>query len=291
MQDSEIKALVSLLSDDDAEVLTHVEDKIRSLGDRVIPFLETEWEQSFEPNVQQRIEDLIHELQFEVLKQKLKTWSDEGSENLLEGMWLISTYQYPDLEFEKLEDNLNQIFYEVWVAMRDDLYAFDQIKTINSIFFGKLRFLANTKNFHAPANSMINQVLETRRGNPISLCVLYMLIAQKLKVPVYGVNLPNLFILTYKSDDMQFYINAFNKGIIFTEADIDNYLDNLKLPHLDLFYQPCSHIAIVKRTLRNLTVSFERTGDYDKAEEVKQLLAMLPSDSDDTEQHYDDSGK
>lgn len=290
MKDSEIKALVSLLSDDDAEVLTHVKDKIRSLGDRVIPFLETEWEQSFEPDVQQRIEDLIHSLQFEVLQQKLKKWSDDGGENLLEGMWLVATYQYPDLEFEKLEDNLNQIFYEVWVAMRDDLYAFDQIKTINSIFFGKLRFLANTKNFHAPANSMINQVLETRRGNPISLCVLYMLIAQKLKVPVHGVNLPNLFILTYKADDMQFYINAFNKGIIFTEGDIDNYLDNLKLPHLDLFYQPCSHISIIKRTLRNLTVSFERTGDYDKAEEVKKLLSVLPSDSDDTGKHYD-SGK
>ena len=62
---------------------------------------------------------------------------------------------------------------------------------------------------------MINAVLESKKGNPISMCVVYMLIAQKLKLPVYGVNLPSLFVLTYKKGDEQFYINAFNKGLNF----------------------------------------------------------------------------
>jgi regulator of sirC expression with transglutaminase-like and TPR domain len=119
---------------------------------------------------------------------------------------------------------------------------------------------------------MINVVLETRRGNPISLCVIYMLVAQKMKLPVYGVNLPNMFILTYKSEHNQFYINVFNKGVLLTKSDIDNYISSLKLEPSDVFYEPCSHIDIVRRVLRNLMVAFEKSSEVEKMEEIKILL-------------------
>jgi regulator of sirC expression with transglutaminase-like and TPR domain len=122
---------------------------------------------------------------------------------------------------------------------------------------------------------MINIVLETKRGNPISLCAIYMMVAQKLKMPIYGVNLPNLFILTYKSGDTQFYINAFNKGLIFSRSDIDNYIAHLNLSQNDIFYEPCSHIEILKRMIRNLIMAFEKVGETKKIEEVKTLLACL----------------
>ncbi len=282
MEESEIKALVSLLGDDDKEILSHVEQKIISLGDTAIPFLESEWENNFNPEVQKRIEDLIHQLQFENLKRRLRNWKEEGGEDLLEGMWLIATYQYPDLDFEKLKKEIEQIYYETWLELKNDIHPFDQVRIINDVLFNKLKFGANTKNFHAPANSMINIVLESKKGNPITLCVIYMLVAQKLKLPVYGVNLPNLFVLTYKSDQAQFYINAFNKGLIFSKADIDNYIAHLNLSKLDIFYNACSNLDIVRRVLRNLIISFERLGEVDKVDEIKELLSTIadPSDTD-----------
>jgi regulator of sirC expression with transglutaminase-like and TPR domain len=117
--------------------------------------------------------------------------------------------------------------------------------------------------------------LDTKKGNPISLCCVYMLVAQKLKLPIYGVNLPNLFILTYKTDDGQFYINAFNKGVIFTTEDIDNYLDQLNLSHHDIFYQPAENVDIIKRILRNLTVAFQKLGDKLQVDEINQLMDSL----------------
>lgn len=279
MNNQEIKALLALLDDEDQEVLEHVEEKIMSYGDVIIPYLEQEWEQNFNPDVQKRLEDLIHNLQFESLKVRLKEWHEGKEHDLLEGMWLIATYQYPDLSLEGLKAQLEQIYYEAWLEFKTDGHPFDQIKILNSVIFGKLKFRANTKNFHAPANSMINNVLETRKGNPISLCVIYMLVAQKLKLPVYGVNLPSLFILTYKSEDRQFYINAFNRGLIFSKLDIDNYIQQLKIQPLDIFYQPCSNADIIRRVLRNLVVSFEKLKDYEKADEIKVLLEIL-SDGD-----------
>lgn len=283
MQENELKALVSLLDDEDAQIISHVEEKIISLGEEIIPFLETEWESNLNPLVQSRIEDLIHVLQLDILKSRLVAWFEDEEGDLLEGMWLVATYQYPDLELTKLRQDLEQIYYEAWLEFKTDIHPYDQVKLLNSVLFNKLKFGANTKNFHSPGNSMINVVLESRKGNPISLCVLYMLVAQKLKMPVYGVNLPNLFILTFKPENenySQFYINAFNRGLIFSKEDIDNYIAELRINPQETFYQPCSNQDIVLRSLRNLVNSFDKIGDHSKSEEVKTLLQLVSKGKD-----------
>jgi regulator of sirC expression with transglutaminase-like and TPR domain len=207
---------------------------------------------------------------------RLTAWKDAGGTDLLEGMWLVATYQYPDLDYNKIKAEFEQLFYEAWVDMKEDSNSADTVKILNNVVFGKLKFSANTKNFHSPSNSMINNVLESRKGNPIALCVVYLLIAQKLKLPIYGVNLPNLFILTYKTDEEpQFYINAFNKGLIFSKADIDNYISHLNLTPNPIYFDPCDHIDIIARVFRNLIVSFEKIGEAEKVKEVKELLAIV----------------
>lgn len=281
MNEKEIKALISLLDDEDKQVATHVEEKIRSLGTQAIPFLEREWEASLNPSVQSRIESIIHDLQFDLLKERLVAWYDGEQKDLLEGMWIVATIQYPDLDLDKLRQELEQIYYETWLEFRADLHPMDQVKVVNGVLFNKLKFGANTKNFHSPGNSMINIVLETRKGNPITLCVIYMLVAQKLKLPVFGVNLPNLFILTYKdAQNAPFYINAFNRGLIFTRQDIENYINELHLVPQNSFFEPCDNVEIVRRALRNLIMSFEKMGEHAKAEEVKLLLIEISDGGD-----------
>lgn len=280
MTDRELKALVSLLDDQDDQIVNQIVDKIRSLGKEIIPFLENEWESNFNPSVQRRIEELIHDLQYELLKDRIKEWYDSKDQDLLTGLWMVATYQYPDLELQKIQQDLEQIYYDAWLEFKPDLYPYDQIKILNSVLFNKLKFGANTKNFHSPGNSMINIVLETHKGNPITLCIIYMLVAQKLKMPVYGVNLPNLFIVTYKEEKNQFYINAFNKGLIFTKQDIENYIHELRLTPQDSFFEPCSNLEIIRRVFRNLIMSFDKMGEHAKAEEVKELLLIIADGAD-----------
>jgi regulator of sirC expression with transglutaminase-like and TPR domain len=275
LSEKELHALVSLLDDTDREVKIHVKDKIISLGKDVIPFLEDRWENSFNPELQKEIEELVHELQFSLLKEKLVLWRDSEEQDLLTGLWLVNTYQYPELEFDKLNADMHQIYFEVWTAFNNELPPYDKVRIINNILFGILRFSANTKNFHSPGNSMLSNVIETRKGNPISLCSIYLLVATKLGLPVHGVNLPNLFVLTYQSEDVPFYINAFNKGLIFTKQDITNYLEHLKIQPQKEFFEPCKNIEIIKRTLRNLYVAFEKIGDLEKVDEIRQLLGIV----------------
>lgn len=270
--------MISLLDDIDYEVASHVEQKIVSLGECIIPFLEEEWEETLNSDLQKKIEDLIHNLQFDGLLQRLKHWKESGGTDLIEGMWLVNTYLYPDVELSTLSSGLDQLYFDAWANMKESMHPYDQVKSLNNSLFREKKFSANTKNFHSPSNSMMHLALETRRGNPLTLCVIYMTIAQRLDMPVYGVNLPNLFILTYKKGDVQFYINVYNKGLMLSKADIDNYIVQLNLNPVDIFYEPCSNIEIVKRALRNLAFSFEKTKDLEKATEVTKLLTAITDD-------------
>jgi regulator of sirC expression with transglutaminase-like and TPR domain len=276
MTDAAIKAMIHLLDDSDQEVVSMVEQQIRTLGPSIIPVLESEWEtESLNPILQSKIENLIHDFQWQSVKTRLQVWKESGGMDLLEGMWILATYRYPDYSFNDLKVEMDQLYYEVWPQLREDLHPMDQVKVLNSVMFEQLKFGPNSKNFHAANNSFINNVLSSKKGNPISLCVIYMWIAQKLGLPIYGVNLPNLFVLTYKQKGLQFYINVFNKGLIFNKIDIDNYIAQLNLTPNEIYYNPCSNLEIIRRVLRNLLMAYEKAGELDYKEELTELIDLL----------------
>lgn len=83
INDNEVKALISLLDDSDKEVYFHIEEKLVSLGRVVIPFLEDAWSHAFDAVLQQRIEAIVHKIQFENLLEDLKLWIHTNDDNLL----------------------------------------------------------------------------------------------------------------------------------------------------------------------------------------------------------------
>jgi regulator of sirC expression with transglutaminase-like and TPR domain len=276
MTEAAIKAMIHLLDDSDQEVVNMVEQQIRNLGPSIIPVLESEWEtESLNPILQTKIENLIHDFQWQSVKTRLQLWKESGGMDVLEGMWILATYRYPDYSFEQLKVEMDQLYYEVWPQMREELHPMDQVKVLNTVLFEQLKFGPNSKNFHAANNSFINNVLSSKKGNPISLCVIYMWIAQKLGLPIYGVNLPNLFVLTYKQNGLQFYINVFNKGLIFNKIDIDNYIAQLNLTSNEIYYNPCSNLEIIRRVIRNLMMAYEKAGEKEYKEELTELIDLL----------------
>lgn len=276
MDSKKIDALVTLLDDSDEEVATIVEAEIKNIGGEVIPILENYWENNaVNPFLQKRIEDIIQDLQISAAKQRLIDWKSGDKEDLLEGLWAVASYQYPDVELVEMQRKVQEIYMDVWVQMRDNLHPNDQVRILNQVFFDKFNFKANTRNYYSPANSMVNQVLETRRGNPILMCSIYLIVAQRLKLPIYGVNLPNLFVLTYKLKNFQFYINVFNRGVIFSRKDIESHIKQMNIPANDVFFEPCSNEEIIKRTLRNLIYAYKKAAEISKYEDVRRLLEVF----------------
>ena len=283
----EIQALIHLLDDPDEIIYQQIRQKIIGYGEDLIPELEDVWENSTLGILfQNRIEEIIHEIQFKSSTDSLKLWKESPEQDLLEGMILIARYQYPDLNEAKVRKQIDKIKQDVWIELNPNLTALEKVKVINQTFFDLYGFSGNTTNYHAPQNSYINDVLDTKKGNPISLSILYMIIGQFLDVPLYGINLPRHFILGYADDfflneedidkgHILFYINPFSKGGVFSHQEIDYFLKQLNLTHAEEFYLPCSNLTIITRVLNNLIYSYEKLGYMDKIEELKTLKDIL----------------
>lgn len=284
----EIAAIISLLDDPDPIIFEQISKKILSLGTTVIPMLESQWEQSLDALLQQRIEQLIHQIQYNTVKEELKTWASSGSFDLLSGFITIARLQYPELDEQKLINQIEAIKRDAWIELRYDTSPLEKVKILNHVFYSINGFTGNTTSFHDPQNSYINNVLESRRGNQISLAVIYSIVAQRLDIPIYGVNLPQHFVLAYLDEKQEyphissgeangilFYINAFNKGSVFNRRDVDHFLKQLEIQPESYFYNPCSNIQIIKRILRNLISAYEKQSNIEKASEIEVLLTML----------------
>ncbi|MCF8391852.1 MAG: transglutaminase-like domain-containing protein [Bacteroidales bacterium] len=282
MNDNEINALINLLDDPDKQVSELVTQKISERGIELIPKLEKAWELAINQEFQQKIEDMIQFIQFENIKTELNIWKASSEKDLLNGAFLIAKYQYPDLEFSEIQKQIEKIRKDVWLEIHQGLTALEKVKIMNHILFSIHRFNKNASNFYSPGNSFINQVLETKKGNPISLSVIYSSIAQSLDMPVYGVNLPLNYVLAYVDpyyvddpDGILFYINPYQRGTILNRKDINLFLERQQLEKKPEYFKPCTNEITIERMLRNLLFSYEKIGYKNKLSEINELINII----------------
>lgn len=296
LSESEIRSLVALLDDEDEEVLNHVQSRLLSLGTEVIPTLEHEWGNLKDSVQQQRVEDIIHRIQYKSLLGALKQWYDNPAHDLLTGVCIVARYRYPDIDQQKILNEIDKIRLDIWLEMHYDLSPYEKVRIINHVMYQVFGFKGNTDNYHSPENSFINVVLESRKGNPIMLAVIYMLVAQRLHLPVFGVNLPQHFVCAYKEENVRvsdndpfniktqldyrdgrvlFYINAFNQGAVFSRANLEQFLRQLRIEQRGDYFEPCSNLDIMKRILRNLVVAYEKENKESNAADIRQMLLTL----------------
>jgi regulator of sirC expression with transglutaminase-like and TPR domain len=276
MNIQDFKAMISLLDDSDTEVVDIVQQKILNLGQDAIPLLEKEWDEYEEnPLIQNKIENLLHDLQLGNLISDFQEWISHGSEDLLRGLWLVSRLAYPENKIQKMRDDVNKIYMDVWIMTNEDMHPVDLLNVMNDVIFNRLKYEPNVKNFHSPTNSLFNLVLEQKKGNPVTLSCLYILLAQRLDIPLYGVNLPNLFVTVFDLPGQKFYVNPFNKGQIFYQRDIDDYLKHMNMEPKEEFYKACGNKEIVIRVLTNLAYSYQKSGDDERGSQVSQILSVI----------------
>jgi regulator of sirC expression with transglutaminase-like and TPR domain len=258
----------------------------------VVPVLERAWEvDDLGDLFRDRIEDILHTIHLDIVRKRLVAWKDGGCEDLLEGALIISRYRYPELDEHKVKARLASIRQDIWLELNDQLTAFEKTRVFNHIFFQVHGFKGDRRNYHAPQNSYINEVIDTRKGNPLSLSIIYQVIAEDLGLPVRGVNLPNHFVLAYLDEDglggvegqgenVLFYVNAFSQGDILGRNEIIEFLEKLKVEAVPSFFIPCSNLEIVRRQLNNLANSYEKQGDSERANDLNSLRDLLGTAND-----------
>ena len=275
-QNKELTALIKLLDEPNESIYSSIEDKIFSYGLYAVPFLENVWQNSFDNLINIRIEKIIHKINFKKTASEIKSWSENSENDLLDGFILVSKYQYPNLEKEDILKKLGKIIRDTWIELNTELTGLEKIKVINHIIFKVHNFKGNKNDFYTSEDYFINNLLDSRIGNHLSLGILYLIIARRLDVPIFGVDLPKQFILTYLDNGNSFfYINPFNKGTAFTKNEVEEYIRQLNLEIKPSYFLPCENKRIIGRLLEGLFTSYNNDGYLEKAEEVKYLLDQI----------------
>ena len=288
MNQNKLHALIQLLDDPDEGVYSNIRERFLELGLDAVPHLENNWELAEEVLVQQRIENLIHSIKSRDVFQHLKNWKENDGKNLLNGAILVAKYQYHNIDEEKIRSKINQIKQDVWIELNDDLTAFEKIKVLNHIIFNLHDFKGDREDYHNPRNSFLNRVLDSKKGSPLSIGILYAIIAQGLDIPLYGVNLPHHFILAYEDEFLAnfapeematpgilFYVNTFSKGAIFGKQDVLDFLKQIDLEPKENYFKPCNNITIITRMITNICYAYQKVNKPEKEAHFRELLKIF----------------
>ncbi len=285
--DSEIHALIQLLDDSDQEVFLHVYNKLKSLGPDAIPALEEVWSGDLNSVIHERLEEIIHEIQYEALIEDWEIWLEQESPDLLSGAFLVAKYHYPDIHFEDLSKKITKLKQNIWLELNYSQTPLEQIQIFNQVFYSYHGFKGSqtTSDFQ---DFCINQVVDSKKGSAISIGILYQVLANELNLPVYGVTLTRHFILAFckrtlldfseeenNEREIMFYVNPINKGSIFSRNEIKDYLEKMNVTAEPKYFLPADNLSIIKEILNYLIELYGQQNRENRVDELKALLRRM----------------
>lgn len=150
-------------------------------------------------------------------------------------------------------------------------------RVINRILYHEMGFHGNAENYTDPDNSFIDQVIARRCGIPISLCTLYLLIAQRLGLELEPIGLPGHFMIGCFAEERPFFIDAFDGGVFRTPEEIFVFLRSNDLTPEISNLAPTPIREVLCRSCRNLANHFESRGDQDRARMFDEFVSEFDS--------------
>ena len=282
MTQKETEALIRLLDDPDRIVYKAVRKKILAEGANILPDLTKAWQDAKATGnggalLMSRFEALVPMLQNNLVVSQIEQWTSKP-DDLRQIAWLVSRLDDFTLDREVFDDGLDS-FKSMFPAYNPANFTpLEQVRMFNNVFFNQMGFRPVTNNdYYNPQNCIPYKVMLNKVGNPVSLALIYMILADELGMPVYGVNLPKNFILAYSEDQRRasFYINPMSMGVMFEKSEIDRFLQEIKLKPEQQFYSPCDALTIVKRLLCRLELSYRTKNDARHSDIALKALNTL----------------
>jgi regulator of sirC expression with transglutaminase-like and TPR domain len=208
---------------------------------------------------------------------------DGGGRVLLARIALeIARDAYPTLDVDTWLDRIRALAARIRTRCRKGAKTRDVVGQINWVFFVEEELRGNTEDYYDPRNSYLNEVLERRLGIPLSLSILYWAVAEFLKTPLFGVNLPYHFLLRFDEDGEPWFVDAFHAGAVYSRGACRQriaQLGDVTDAAFDASIEPCTTEVVVTRMLRNLKAIYGRSGDMVSLLPVqRRLVALNPHD-------------
>lgn len=250
--DRQKAALIKLLTDEDPVIHRMVRDKILSAGSEGVQWLRP-FILSNDPICRRRAREILHHVERQDADNEFLAFClNQGEEFDLEhAVFLLARTRDPDVNLDAYHAVLDVYAGDLVERFGSSHGAERLLSILNRFLFDELQFHGNEQEYYDPENSYLDRVIDRRTGNPISLCLVYLFIVRRLRLPVTGIGMPGHFLLRYQSSQEEFYIDAFHRGKLLTKANCVKYLMQTS-GFQESYLAPASSRRILLRICSNL---------------------------------------
>lgn len=283
----EITALFHLMDDPDEDVYSSVSNRILSFGKDIIPSLESLWENTPASLAQERIESLIHRLQYDELVKEFECWSKHDDGELLEGALLLARFVSPDMNVDDYKNEIEKIRRNIWLELNSYLTALEQVNVVNKVLFQHIRLQGEEVSYSNKEPFLLDKLIDLKKGNAISLGILYQYLCKMLDIPVQVIHLPRQFILAYFDDtlldlhtgepisqEILFFIEP-TSGQVYTKKDVDNYLNKINISPSNHHFKAMPSKKIISMMIDELAKCYDQSNEQQKKNDLIKLKDWL----------------
>ena len=132
---------------------------------------------------------------------------------------------------------------------------------------------AEQSDYHDPLNSNLVYVINEKRGLPISLASVFLLVGHRLGLSIEGCNFPGHFLTIAPVSNGRVVVDCYNSGRMIDESDLANMGSPVSMK--DLLGLECRSTEIVGRVLRNLVNAYNQTGNAPNARLMTEALSIM----------------
>ncbi len=207
---------------------------------------------------------------------------DEGLP-LLEAALALAQDEMPTLDVQGELARIDALGLRLKRRLPADAVPLQRLRLLNQYFFQELGFAGNVNNYYDHRNSLLPEVLQSRRGIPITLALLYVELAAQADLHAVGVSFPGHFLVKVRLPKGEAVIDPFNGRSLSREALEERLLPYRQRQQMDaedeaplgLFLQPAPSRDVLVRMLRNLKEIHRSALDWRRVAQVQQRLVIL----------------
>lgn len=227
--------------------------------------------------VKHRLKDIVDCFYFDNIENLFRNipLENNGDIDLEYASFLLSTFEYPELDKDLYKDILDKITEKIKSQIENITDPLILIDKINDCIFKEEGFSGNQIDYTDPNNTYINMVIDRRTGIPITLSAVYLFIAKRLNLDFFGVGMPGHFILKYKKDNFEIFIDPFYSGHLLSKQDCINFLNFSGYGFIEEYLEISSNKEIFKRMIRNLLLIYKEEQDETKYNKLRDLFNIV----------------
>lgn len=198
---------------------------------------------------------------------------------------LIAAEEYPQVTPEPYLRRLDELAERARDRLWDATAPIMMLQEVNRVLFEEEGFQGNRTEYYDPRNSFLNDVIDRRRGIPITLSIIYLELGWRLDLPLHGVNFPGHFLVRYAGEAVQLLVDPFQNGMIRFEDEAQGLLDHVYGGSVRMqpeFLRIADRRDILIRLLTNLKGNYlNRRDDRRALSAIERILVVRPDSADD----------